>query len=510
MSTRSDADERRVRVDRAVSTCRRRSAHFVNATTRTCAAAPWEALRVCAAAHYLPRPLPDNPSARAQPARAMAEAATDHHWKDRYRELLRDYEDKEREWAALEKALRTAASRLALASLGESSELDEALEALADKLRGKATAREVDTSVSAVMRRLHVHDTTRTNLQFTDVPALLAKLVRALRRVPYLDEVADKLEKRLAALPPDGWVEFMQHVAREIGVVVTTLRAQRVELEEFLEHVTRQLTLLEGFTTWQVSAAEKRRSDTAGLGRTMESELEELNREVESTGDLSSIKAKVQKRLTAVAMALQEFRDSEARREAEHEERAASLRREVAELTSRTAALAEKCASQESRLLIDSLTHVGSRYAYEQRLEEEHARWQRHDQPLSFAIFDLDHFKRVNDELGHDTGDRLLRAVAELLDRNKRTEDFVARVGGEEFVLLLPMTPLASARVVVEKLRAVVENANFQYKGRREQITISCGVTEFRQGDTPSAVYDRADRALYRAKEEGRNRCIAD
>jgi diguanylate cyclase len=289
------------------------------------------------------------------------------------------------------------------------------------------------------------------------------------------------------------------------------LRAQRAELEEFLEQVTRQLALLEGFTTWQVTAAERRRNDTAGLERTMETQLEELNREVEAnTGDVGSIKAKVQSRLAAVASALQEFRDNEARREAENAQRTVSLSREVAELTTRTAELSEKCAAQESRLLVDSLTRVGSRYAYEQRLEEEHARWQRHDQPLSFAILDIDRFKRVNDELGHDTGDRLLRAVAELLDRHKRTEDFLARIGGEEFVLLLPMTSLAGALVVAEKLRAVIETAKFQHKGRIEKVTISCGLTEFRGGELPSAVYDRADQALYRAKEEGRNRCIAD
>jgi diguanylate cyclase len=104
----------------------------------------------------------------------------------------------------------------------------------------------------------------------------------------------------------------------------------------------------------------------------------------------------------------------------------------------------------------------------------------------------------------------LLRAVAELLDRHKRNDDFLARIGGEEFVLLLPMTALDAALAVANKLRAVIEAATFHHKGRREKVTISCGVAEFGAGDTPSVVYDRADRALYRAKEEGRNRCVAD
>ena len=96
--------------------------------------------------------------------------------------------------------------------------------------------------------------------------------------------------------------------------------------------------------------------------------------------------------------------------------------------------------------MIDSLTGVHSRYAYERRLAEEFQRWQRHSQPLSFSIWDIDLFKRVNDSYGHEAGDRLLRGVADLFGRNKRAEDFLARIGGEEFVLLLPMTPLDAAQ----------------------------------------------------------------
>ena len=110
------------------------------------------------------------------------------------------------------------------------------------------------------------------------------------------------------------------------------------------------------------------------------------------------------------------------------------------------------CAEQETRLMADSLTGVHSRYAYERRLEEEFQRWQRHSQPLSFSIWDIDLFKGINDSYGHEAGDRLLRGVADLFARNKRAEDFLARIGGEEFVLLLPMTTLDAAKSVGGKV----------------------------------------------------------
>jgi diguanylate cyclase len=159
--------------------------------------------------------------------------------------------------------------------------------------------------------------------------------------------------------------------------------------------------------------------------------------------------------------------------------------------------------------MVDSLTNVHSRYAYENRLAQEFQRWQRHTQPLSFSIWDIDLFKRINDSFGHEAGDRLLRGVADLFARNKRTEDFLARIGGEEFVLLLPMTTLEAAAAVAEKLRSAVEAAAFRHHGEPVKVTISAGITDFRAGDTPTSVYERADRALYQAKQQGRNRCVA-
>lgn len=441
---------------------------------------------------------------------SMANPAAEQLWKDRYRELLRDFEAKEAEWAALEKSLRAAAGKLTMAAMGQGEHLDAALDTVSMALRGSAPAAEIDAGVSQVVRQLHVQDATaRHAVQPPDLPTLLGALIRSMGRIPGFDEATRLLALRLPQVPGDGWPAFLESVAEHVAGVVQTLRKQRAELEEFLEQVTRQLGLLEGFTTWQVSAAKSRRDDSAGLQRTVTLELGELGRDVEAD-DLAALKGKVRSRLDAVAAALREFRDSEERRDAENEQRTAALSQEVMSLRARTSELAELCAAQEGRLMVDSLTGAHSRYAYEQRLNEEYQRWQRHGQPLSYVIFDIDRFKLINDRLGHEAGDRLLRAVAELLGRNKRAEDFVARLGGEEFVLLLPATPLAAATLVANKLRAAVEGAAFQHKGRRELVTISAGVSEFRSDDTPSVVYDRADRALYRAKEEGRNRCVAE
>lgn len=440
----------------------------------------------------------------------MAQAASDLQWKDRYRDLLREYEAKEREWSALEAALRTAATRVAVAAMGQSEELDAALEPLVESLRTKGAMPQLDTSTTSLVRALKLHESTEELKAAHDLAKLFAGLVRSMGRVPGFSQVEAQFVERLGAgIPVNGWPVFLDDLARAVGNIVDDLRAQRNELEAFLEQVTRQLAMLESWTSWQSDAAQSRRDDALGLEQTIETEMSVLLREVDASPDIDAIKSKVQARLDSVTQQLRDFRENEERRNAENERRTAELSREVQQLKARTAELTELCAAQEKRLLIDSLTGVHSRYAYERRLAEEHERWQRYGQPLSYTIWDIDGFKRINDQFGHETGDRLLRAVAELLTRHKRESDFLARLGGEEFVLLLPGTPLGAASTLAEKLRRVIETATFQHKGKREHITISCGMTEFREGDTPDTVYDRADRALYAAKEQGRNRCVA-
>lgn len=455
----------------------------------------------------------------------MAQVATEKQWKDKYRELVREIVDKERAWAALEATLRGAAGKLAMAAAGRSAELDAAIDQVMAVLRTDPTGPNLDSSMAGLVRALKTEAapdtksgppsapvvTVPTASAVTDeIVVLLRALVRRLAEMPPLAEKAVKLSRRLEiGVPESGWDPFLRSVADAVGGVVTALEGQRRELEDFLDQVTQQLSGFENWAEQQADATQSRVDDTASLEQTVQGEMHALHQEVVSSLDLGYLKTRVQARLDGVAQQLLEFRNKEQRRQVEDERRTSELRGEIAKLKGRTAELAEICAEQEGRLMIDSLTNTHSRYAYQRRLDEEFQRWQRHSQPLSFSIWDIDFFKRVNDTYGHDAGDRLLRGVADLFGRKKRAEDFLARLGGEEFVLLLPMTSLEAAKNVAEKLRAAIAHATFHHHGKAVPVTISCGLTEFRAGDTPAAVYERADRALYEAKQAGRNCCVA-
>ncbi len=140
-------------------------------------------------------------------------------------------------------------------------------------------------------------------------------------------------------------------------------------------------------------------------------------------------------------------------------------------------------------------------------MQAELARAERHGRPLTLGILDVDHFKRINDRFGHPAGDRVLRILADLFRQQTRASDFLARFGGEEFMLVLPETSGPDALVVADKLRETVAQAHFHYRKQSVPVTLSCGLAQYRPGETLEQLYVRADAALYRAKEGGRNRC---
>jgi diguanylate cyclase (GGDEF)-like protein len=148
----------------------------------------------------------------------------------------------------------------------------------------------------------------------------------------------------------------------------------------------------------------------------------------------------------------------------------------------------------------DGLTGLLNRRAMDAALERQWARQQRARTPLSVLMVDIDHFKLVNDRLGHAAGDEVLRKLARLLQLERRTDDAVGRVGGEEFLVLLPGVPAAMAAQLAERLRESVETAKIG-------ATVSVGVSQSggREDDVDNLLR-RADEALYQAKAKGRNR----
>lgn len=155
----------------------------------------------------------------------------------------------------------------------------------------------------------------------------------------------------------------------------------------------------------------------------------------------------------------------------------------------------------------DGLTGCFNKTYFNTALDTQVKKTHITSQPLSLIIFDLDHFKHLNDNFGHDAGDFVLKEMAALIRSNGvREGDVFARYGGEEFVVLLPKTTLKQAFEIAERLRKLVEDYPFMYDGNRLPVTASIGVADFRQGvQTGTDLFKRADKAVYDSKNAGRN-----
>jgi len=222
----------------------------------------------------------------------------------------------------------------------------------------------------------------------------------------------------------------------------------------------------------------------------LQAALEGLSRCEEALGDA-----------VAALAALREVRQVEARK-SDEAARATVARRE---LRVELARLTNQWAQQA---LQDPLTGLGNRRALERWLAEQQPRVER-GEPMSLLLLDLDHFKQINDGFGHDTGDEVLRRVADLIRRHCRSGDLAARYGGEEFLLALAGVPPAEAVRVAERLRESVAGHGWPGLKPGLAVTVSIGVTHAAETADSAGLLTLADRRLYSAKIEGRNRVVA-
>lgn len=274
----------------------------------------------------------------------------------------------------------------------------------------------------------------------------------------------------------------------------------------YLNNVNQELAdiyqLVGGAVDQQVSRIETAQQ----LQTSMMQQMSHLETGVSDATDLDQLKTMVKSQIGNIRQAINQFHQSDQ----EQQEFSAQLQELAAKIKDMEADAEKSRTSLEKhryKSLHDPLTELPNREAYSERIQAEFYRWQRYQHPLSLAVFDLDYFKKINDNFGHHAGDRVLKVISRSIAKRLREVDFFGRYGGEEFVAILPETSLDKAHVLLEKIRLAIANTAFNYKNEPLSITLSIGITEFRPGDTIESVFVRADKTLYTAKSEGRNRC---
>lgn len=180
----------------------------------------------------------------------------------------------------------------------------------------------------------------------------------------------------------------------------------------------------------------------------------------------------------------------------------ASLQQQIDEATQQ---LSQSNEYLKDLTVTDALTGISNRRAFENSLRELMGRANRYDEPFSMLIFDIDDFKKLNDQYGHDMGDKVLRELVERVSLIVRDVDILCRWGGEEFTILMPMTDRAGAMKMAERCRLMIADTLFEDVG---EVTVSLGVTSYQAGDNERKLFKRADDALYLAKSQGKNQAV--
>ncbi|NQD79727.1 diguanylate cyclase [Pseudomonas sp. CrR14] len=295
-------------------------------------------------------------------------------------------------------------------------------------------------------------------------------------------------------------------VLDDFGVLMLAIAdvGQR-EFEGYLKQLNERLAAFQG----SLQEVHTNYVDSADAARSLDIELRQqvdgLHSSVQEASDLDSLKSLVEDRLSGLLGTMAQYQHQRDEREQQVGERLQTLVERVASMELEAKGFRDHLEEQRQKALLDPLTGLPNRAAWTERLDLELARWQRYGGDLLLAVLDIDHFKRINDDFGHLAGDKVLKIIAGELFKRLRKTDFIARFGGEEFVLLIPSTPMEGGLKLLETLRTAIESCPFHFKGERVTITLSGGISAFVAAERSEQVFERADQALYRAKRSGRN-----
>ncbi|OJT30514.1 hypothetical protein BOP96_11745 [Pseudomonas sp. FSL W5-0203] len=332
---------------------------------------------------------------------------------------------------------------------------------------------------------------------------LLEDLSLPERHQPQAEAMRERLAHGL------NWYELLPILDDLAVLMLAVTDSGQHEFEAYLKQLNERLEAFQG----HLQVASEGHADSSLAARELDTQIREqvdgLQSSVQDAADLDSLKQVLESHLEGLLGTMDEHQQQRDLREQEVAARLKGLAERVAHMEQEAQGYREHLEVQRQKALLDPLTGLPNRAAWSERLDYEVNAWHQRGNSLSLAMLDLDHFKRINDGYGHLAGDKVLKIIANVLSKRLRPTDFIARFGGEEFVLLMPDSALADALAVGEVLREAIAACPFHFKGEPVTITVSMGVAQFQPGERSDLALKRADEALYRAKAAGRNQVQA-
>lgn len=354
---------------------------------------------------------------------------------------------------------------------------------------------------------LPLSETEERNEQSID--EVILTLLDKLSIVPGMRAKAKKIQGVIRqGLNLEQWPMVLDNIVQEVSHALQLINEEKSELESFIAQVTEQLVEITGYISEEQKEQNSGQSDAESFHKQMHEEVVKMHENVLYADDINSLKLSLDNNINSLKSNIETYLERGKQRFSAAELRNKSLRKQVISMEKETQELKKRLDENKKKLIYDTLTGIRNRMAYNDHINTLMARWQRYNEHFSYCVLDIDHFKNVNDTYGHNTGDKVLILVAKIMQKNVRKSDVLFRIGGEEFVLVLPNTDIKQAAPTIEKIRAAISQSGFHFKEEKVDIHISAGLTEVKPDDTVESIFERADKGLYQAKEAGRNQLV--
>jgi diguanylate cyclase len=421
----------------------------------------------------------------------------------------------EKGWRQVEHALRRLVGRLCAAGLGVNPQLDAELQSLAAANRRNAPAEELEHLSASLTDAIVAVDAASppgaaASRCGDSTRAAVLSVLESLEESGAADVAVGQLIAQLSAAATDAALAaVVTQSADLIRALCEANSRERLKSAAILSDVTARLGEMTLYLTEAGLTNRASFEDTAILDSGVMSHVRDLSAEVNAAIDLAMLQSSVRTRLESVTRQMSDFREREEARRRDQARRTAQMHERIADLEREAQALYRELDDEKHGARLDPLTRLANRRSFDERFAREIGRCAAADASVIMLIWDIDDFKSINDRYGHRAGDRVLQTVANCLLSGLRAGDFIARIGGEEFVVLTAGLETGAALGIANELRSAVQALRFHFRGTPVRVTVSCGVTDLRVGDSSDAAFDRADAALYRAKRDGKNLCIA-
>ena len=336
----------------------------------------------------------------------------------------------------------------------------------------------------------------------------LSKLLDQINLLEPADSRVESVRSDLNRIASMAELETV--LGEALGLVIDVARQidqEREYTEQFLAQLRLHLkTLEEGLSAAIDIDASLQNVDK--IKAEVGSEVSGIESAVHENDDLSLLKQIVRTRIERLATKMASYVENEKQQLKAAKDKVDDLTRQAQAMNKEVEGLRHQLMEKQQVLAMDPLTGVANRGGFDKRIEEELARSQRIGFPLSLMLVDIDKFKFVNDTFGHKAGDRVLQTIAKLMSGRLRDTDFIARYGGDEFVILLPGTAAEDARAVAQGFCDAVKRCGFHSRGQSVDVTLSIGIAQLQEGDSSEALFERADVAMYEVKDKGRDGCV--